>query len=225
MEMLGPIIESSVNLRGPPVRPPAPTTGPNRAPVWAGRPPEGPHGARGKVSSWVAGATCVSGNFSTQFWGFGTLVQMAQKQLKESLRIQDEDTAAENVPLRRGRVRPKERVEIIAASAAGKSRRQIAKQFHRSPNTIQAVLRRQDGRAMKADFQKTLREEIRSLLILGPPMAAESWRRAVKNAVAGKRTNYQAARDWLLAAGIAAARAGQVEAQNGPKRLFEAIDR
>ena len=55
---------------------------------------------------------------------------------------------------------------------------------------------------MKADFQKTLREEIRSLLILGAPMAAESWRRAVMNAVVGKRTNYQAARDWLLAAGV-----------------------
>ncbi len=90
---------------------------------------------------------------------------MAQKQLKESLRLQDEDTTAENASLRRGRVRPKERIEIIAASAAGKSRRQIAKQFHRSPNTIQAVLRRQDGRAMKADFQKTLREDVRWLLI------------------------------------------------------------
>ena len=33
-------------------------------------------------------------------------------------------------------------------------------------------------------------------------MAAQSWRRAVKNAAAGKRTNYQAARDWLLAAGV-----------------------
>ena len=127
---------------------------------------------------------------------------MAQKQSHEALRVQHGDTTAEKLSPRRGRVRPKERTEIIAASAMGKSRRQIAKEFRRSPNTIQAVLRRQDGRAMKADFQKTLREEIRSLLILGAPMAAQSWRRAVKNAAAGKRTNYQAARDWLLAAGV-----------------------
>ena len=55
---------------------------------------------------------------------------------------------------------------------------------------------------MKADFQKTVREEVRWLLIRAAPMAAKSWTRAVKNAVAGKRTNYQAARDLLLAAGV-----------------------
>ena len=56
---------------------------------------------------------------------------------------------------------------------------------------------------MKADFQKTVREEIRCLLIRAAPMAAQSWMRAIENAVAGKRrTNYQAARDLLLAAGV-----------------------
>ncbi len=39
-------------------------------------------------------------------------------------------------------------------------------------------------------------------MIRAAPMAAKAWTRAVKNAAAGKRTNYQAARDWLLAAGV-----------------------
>ena len=128
---------------------------------------------------------------------------MAQKQLTESLRVRDEDAAAKKLPLRLGRVTPTERREIIAASAIGKSRRTIAKEFNRSANTIQAVLRRSDGRALKADFQKTLREHIRRRLIQAAPMAVESWTRAIENVATGKgSTNHRPAMELLQAAGI-----------------------